>query len=207
MLLILCFWELTSHKLEKVAEWLAALSAGAAQSSLEFGALIDSVCSPNRSSRPQMVSSASQRLHVIVTPHLSILKSTASPPLYYLKVSQQLGADLPEQQCVTADRYTDRQADMRLGLAALVCLFSSVLLSDCAPPTCYSRAVSLSKEVMTLLDKIHTYHRTVRAQPHSRSPRWPSETDAVCSLMTVLCRVAENVCWDSTYDLPRCACK
>lgn len=111
MLLILCFWELTSHKLEKVAEWLAALSAGAAQSSLEFGALIDSVCSPKRSSRPQMVSSASQRLHVIVTPHLSILKSTASPPLYYLKVSQQLGADLPEQQCVTADRYTDIQTD------------------------------------------------------------------------------------------------
>lgn len=88
--------------------------------------------------------------------------------LFTTEVSQQLGADLPEQPGVTADR----QADMRLGLAALMCLFSSVLLSDCAPPTCYSRAVSLSKEVMTLLDKIHTYHRTVRAQPHSHSPRW-----------------------------------
>ncbi|KAK9529316.1 hypothetical protein VZT92_013419 [Zoarces viviparus] len=46
------------------------------------------------------------------------------------------------------------------GLAALACVFSSVRLSDCAPLTCYSRALSLSKEVMVLLDKIHTYHRT-----------------------------------------------
>ncbi|KAM3621407.1 uncharacterized protein V6R79_010876 [Siganus canaliculatus] len=49
---------------------------------------------------------------------------------------------------------------MRLGLATLVCFFSFVWLSDCTPPTCYSRAVSLSKEVMALLDTIHTYHRT-----------------------------------------------
>ncbi|TKS70882.1 Cytokine-like protein 1 [Collichthys lucidus] len=49
---------------------------------------------------------------------------------------------------------------MRLGLATLVCFFSFVWLSDCAPPTCYSRALDLSKEVMALLDKIHTYHRT-----------------------------------------------
>ncbi|KAM7401825.1 hypothetical protein PAMP_017103 [Pampus punctatissimus] len=46
---------------------------------------------------------------------------------------------------------------MRLGL---VCFFSFVWLSDCAPPTCYSRALDLSKEVMDLLDKIHTFHRT-----------------------------------------------
>ncbi|XP_026204882.1 cytokine-like protein 1 [Anabas testudineus] len=49
---------------------------------------------------------------------------------------------------------------MRLGLAALLCFFSSVLLSDCAPPTCYSRALGLSQEIMVLLDKIHTYHLT-----------------------------------------------
>ncbi|KAM6927563.1 cytokine-like protein 1 [Xenentodon cancila] len=49
---------------------------------------------------------------------------------------------------------------MRLGLAALVCLFSLVSRSECAPPTCYSRALGLSKEIMTLLDKIHTYRLT-----------------------------------------------
>lgn len=49
---------------------------------------------------------------------------------------------------------------MRLGLATLVCFFSFVWLSDCAPPTCYSRALGLSQEVMALLDRIHTYHRT-----------------------------------------------
>ncbi|XP_076597629.1 cytokine-like protein 1 [Chaetodon auriga] len=49
---------------------------------------------------------------------------------------------------------------MRLGPTALLCFLSFVWLSaDCAPPTC-SRAVTLSKEVMALLDKIHTYHRT-----------------------------------------------
>ena len=52
---------------------------------------------------------------------------------------------------------------MRLGLATLACLLGFVRLSDCAPPTCYSRAVGLSREVMALLDKIHTYHRTVSA--------------------------------------------
>ncbi|XP_019942107.2 cytokine-like protein 1 [Paralichthys olivaceus] len=49
---------------------------------------------------------------------------------------------------------------MRLGLAALLSLLCLLSLSECAPPTCYSRALGLSKEVMALLDKIHTYHRT-----------------------------------------------
>ncbi|MED6244284.1 hypothetical protein ATANTOWER_002592 [Ataeniobius toweri] len=48
---------------------------------------------------------------------------------------------------------------MRLGLAAL-CFFSALLQYDCTPPTCYSRALSLSKEIMTLLDKIHTFRLT-----------------------------------------------
>ncbi|XP_040890099.1 cytokine-like protein 1 [Toxotes jaculatrix] len=49
---------------------------------------------------------------------------------------------------------------MRLGLATLVCFFSFVLQSECAPPTCYSRALGLSKEIMALLEIIHNYHRT-----------------------------------------------
>ncbi|XP_007554290.1 PREDICTED: cytokine-like protein 1 [Poecilia mexicana] len=49
---------------------------------------------------------------------------------------------------------------MRLGLTALLCFFSVVLQCDCTPPTCYSRALSLSKEIMTLLDKIHSFYRT-----------------------------------------------
>ncbi|XP_029948691.1 cytokine-like protein 1 [Salarias fasciatus] len=49
---------------------------------------------------------------------------------------------------------------MRLGLAALLCVLSLARLSECAPPTCYSRALGLSKEIMTLLERIHTYHRT-----------------------------------------------
>ncbi|XP_067360373.1 cytokine-like protein 1 [Channa argus] len=49
---------------------------------------------------------------------------------------------------------------MRLGLVTLLCFFSFVWLSDCAPPTCYSRALGLSKEIMILLDKLHTYDRT-----------------------------------------------
>ncbi|KAK2862380.1 hypothetical protein Q5P01_001913 [Channa striata] len=49
---------------------------------------------------------------------------------------------------------------MRLTLAALLCLCSFARPSHCAPPTCYSRALGLSKEIMTLLDKIHTFERT-----------------------------------------------
>lgn len=46
-------------------------------------------------------------------------------------------------------------------MAAFLCVLGAVRLSDCAPPlTCYSRALVLSDEIMTLLDKIHTYHRT-----------------------------------------------
>ncbi|KAM9860148.1 cytokine-like protein 1 [Aulostomus maculatus] len=48
---------------------------------------------------------------------------------------------------------------MRLGLASLLCVLNLLRLCECAPPTCYSRALGLSKEVMVLLDKIHTYHR------------------------------------------------
>ncbi|XP_059924685.1 cytokine-like protein 1 [Gadus macrocephalus] len=49
---------------------------------------------------------------------------------------------------------------MKLGLATLVCFLSCVWWSDGAPPTCYSRALGLGKETMSLLNKIHTYHRT-----------------------------------------------
>lgn len=62
---------------------------------------------------------------------------------------------LPVQSCRAL-------SDMKLGLAALLCLSSLVWLSECTPPTCYSRALGLSKEIMMLLDKIHTSHRTVR---------------------------------------------
>ncbi|KAM8914263.1 cytokine-like protein 1 [Spinachia spinachia] len=73
------------------------------------------------------------------------LRPTARPPLAYL--SPPSGA-------------RRRFPDMRPGLASLACLLSFVRLSDCAPPTCYSRARGLSTEIMSLLDKIHTYHRT-----------------------------------------------
>ncbi|XP_061912488.1 cytokine-like protein 1 [Entelurus aequoreus] len=53
---------------------------------------------------------------------------------------------------------------MRFGLT--IVLLGFVCVSECAPPTCYSRALGLSKEVMTLLDKIHTYHRTKTCARH-----------------------------------------
>ncbi|XP_061584631.1 cytokine-like protein 1 [Cololabis saira] len=49
---------------------------------------------------------------------------------------------------------------MRLGLPALLCLLSALLRCEGAPPTCYSRALTLSKETMALLDKIHTFRLT-----------------------------------------------
>ncbi|KAG7271128.1 hypothetical protein CRUP_020005 [Coryphaenoides rupestris] len=51
---------------------------------------------------------------------------------------------------------------MKLGrvATALCLLLCCVRWADGAPPTCYSRALSLGKETMALLNKIHNYHRT-----------------------------------------------
>lgn len=87
---------------------------------------------------------------------------------------------------------------MRLEVAALLCVLGAVRLSDCAPPlTCYSRALVLSDEIMTLLDKIHTYHRTVSTTPtNSRlSPLYiffPSFFPSFL-IMLVLVRVSESL--------------
>lgn len=59
------------------------------------------------------------------------------------------------------DLQSAEAADMRPGLVVLLCVFSCALRSECAPPTCYSRALELSREIMTLLDRVHTSHRTV----------------------------------------------
>ncbi|XP_064821697.1 cytokine-like protein 1 isoform X1 [Oncorhynchus masou masou] len=45
-------------------------------------------------------------------------------------------------------------------LAPFLCFFSFIWLADCAPPTCYSRVLGLSKEIMDLLEKLHNYHLT-----------------------------------------------
>lgn len=50
---------------------------------------------------------------------------------------------------------------MRLALVVLLGFCGFALRSECAPPTCYSRALELSKEIMTLLDRVHTSPRTV----------------------------------------------
>ncbi|KAF6731881.1 Cytokine-like protein 1 [Oryzias melastigma] len=49
---------------------------------------------------------------------------------------------------------------MRLALVVLLGFCGFALRSECAPPTCYSRALELSKEIMTLLDRVHTSPRT-----------------------------------------------
>ncbi|XP_055725566.1 cytokine-like protein 1 [Salvelinus fontinalis] len=45
-------------------------------------------------------------------------------------------------------------------LALLLCFFSFIWLADCVPPTCYSRVLGLSKEIIDLLEKLNNYHRT-----------------------------------------------
>lgn len=112
---------------------------------------------------------------------------------------------LPQNSVDCTGYCTVLLSDMRLGLAALLCFFSSVLLSDCAPPTCYSRALGLSQEIMVLLDKIHTYHLTV-------SILWPLLSRAILGKAMwplrisysndTVCWVAEVVCWNPTSDLP-----
>ncbi|KAJ7999662.1 hypothetical protein DPEC_G00196730 [Dallia pectoralis] len=53
-----------------------------------------------------------------------------------------------------------RDIDCKMRPACLFCVISFIWVSNCAPPTCYSRMLDLSKEIMTLLEKLHTYQRT-----------------------------------------------
>lgn len=85
--------------------------------------------------------------------------STPSPSLKVEPVVLSAAYSLNSR---TGSRTSLELTDMRLGLTALLCFFSVVLQCDCTPPTCYSRSLSLSKEIMTLLDKIHNSYRTVR---------------------------------------------
>lgn len=45
---------------------------------------------------------------------------------------------------------------------AVALVFSLIILrmAKCAPPTCYSRVLGLSKEIMKLLENLQKYHRT-----------------------------------------------
>ncbi|XP_026137152.1 cytokine-like protein 1 [Carassius auratus] len=45
-------------------------------------------------------------------------------------------------------------------LASCFLLLGLIWFTSCAPPTCYSRALELSKEIMRDLDKIHKHDRT-----------------------------------------------
>lgn len=94
------------------------------------------------------------------------------PPL--LDHSNSFSAASPPRHCCKTSSEPSAAAGRPAGfstmkLAALLALCCLLRLSDCAPPTCYSRALGLSKEVMTLLDKIHTSERTVSAPKHARA--------------------------------------
>lgn len=49
---------------------------------------------------------------------------------------------------------------MKVGPATFICFLSLMGFAECAPLTCYSRVLGLSKEIMELLNKVHDYHRT-----------------------------------------------
>lgn len=138
-------------------------------------------------------------LHVIVPrffPYDFILKTaTASPPLF------TVWGTCPSRQLEAAWR---SDMNMRLGFASLLCLLSFARLADCAPPTCYSRALSLGQEIMDLLDKIHAYRLTV-STPIWRPGRLIECRFCACSSLMMF--VAENVRWNPAYNLHWCACK
>ncbi|XP_026860492.2 cytokine-like protein 1 [Electrophorus electricus] len=49
---------------------------------------------------------------------------------------------------------------MSAGRVALLFFLSVSWFANCAPPTCYSRVLGLSKEIMVALDKMHKHNRT-----------------------------------------------
>ncbi|KAJ8268904.1 hypothetical protein COCON_G00115110 [Conger conger] len=49
---------------------------------------------------------------------------------------------------------------MKFAVVALVFFVNFLWTANCAPPTCYSRVLGLSKEIMDMLEKLQRYHRT-----------------------------------------------
>ncbi|XP_036407707.1 cytokine-like protein 1 [Megalops cyprinoides] len=49
---------------------------------------------------------------------------------------------------------------MKLAAVALVFFINFLWTAKCAPPTCYSRVLGLSKEIMDMLDKLQKHPRT-----------------------------------------------
>ncbi|CAM4618790.1 hypothetical protein PO909_007416 [Leuciscus waleckii] len=48
----------------------------------------------------------------------------------------------------------------RTRLVSFIFILELIWFTRCAPPTCYSRILELSKEIMSTLDKIHKSNRT-----------------------------------------------
>nr|XP_023655794.1 cytokine-like protein 1 [Paramormyrops kingsleyae] len=48
---------------------------------------------------------------------------------------------------------------MKLSPVALLFFVNIIWMARCAPPTCYSRVLSLSKEIMDLVEKLQKYNR------------------------------------------------
>lgn len=128
------------------------------------GALRNLLCGASRTPKQPCFPAASKRVIVRIF--------YFSPPL--LDHSNSFSAASPPRHCCKTSSEPSAAAGRPAGfstmkLAALLALCCLLRLSDCAPPTCYSRALGLSKEVMTLLDKIHTSERTVSAPKHARA--------------------------------------
>ncbi|XP_035282973.1 cytokine-like protein 1 [Anguilla anguilla] len=49
---------------------------------------------------------------------------------------------------------------MKFSVVALAFFFNFLWTANSAPPTCYSRVLGLSKEIMEMLEKLHQYQRT-----------------------------------------------
>ncbi|XP_056626020.1 cytokine-like protein 1 [Triplophysa dalaica] len=54
-----------------------------------------------------------------------------------------------------------RHTNANMRLVSFICIFLALMcLTSCAPPTCYSRVLDLSREIMDILDKVHKSDRT-----------------------------------------------
>ncbi|KAA0709809.1 Cytokine-like protein 1 [Triplophysa tibetana] len=54
-----------------------------------------------------------------------------------------------------------RHTSANMRLVSFICIFLTIMcLTSCAPPTCYSRVLDLSREIMDILDKVHKSDRT-----------------------------------------------
>ncbi|XP_067256062.1 cytokine-like protein 1 [Chanodichthys erythropterus] len=88
-------------------------------------------------------------------------------------------------------------------LVSFILILGLIWFTSCAPPTCYSRVLELSKEIMNTLDKIHTFYRTKTCAEFLPKMFLDVHNSCIRSKLRDFLYVTENLPSESCREKPR----